>query len=173
MASALPSRHGRKATQGCYCGFFGDGSGRCTCDPGRVVRYRARVSGPLMDRIDLHVDVPAVRFGELSRDGNGETSATVRKRVIAACELQRARFEMLLEYRATPIWAPPSCAAMRDRVPTCSRSFSVPSIVLGAYHRLLKVARTIADLEGSKRVVPEHAAEAIQYRSLDRTIRVS
>ena len=66
----------------CYCGFFGDGSGRCTCDPGRVARYRARVLGPLMDRIDLHVEVPAVRFGDLSRDGNDETSATVRKRVV-------------------------------------------------------------------------------------------
>jgi len=159
----------------CFCGFHGDGSGRCTCDPARIARYRARVSGPLMDRIDLHVEVPGVRFSELSADCSAESSAAVRERVIAARELQCVRFADAPGVSCNAHMGP---AQLRRHVRPSSdvlallqRAIDRLGLSARAYHRLLKVARTIADLDGCERVRTAHAAEAIQYRTLDRTVR--
>ena len=156
----------------CFCGHLGDGSDRCTCDPARIARYRARVSGPLMDRIDLHVEVPAVPFGELAAGGTGEGSAVVRERVLAARGIQRARFADSPGVSCNAHMGP---AELRRHVRPSPEVLSllqraIDRLGLSArgYHRLLKVARTIADLERSAQVGTVHAAEAIQYRALDR-----
>jgi len=156
------------ATNPCPCGYAGDGSGRCICAAADVVRYRARISGPLADRIDLHVPVSAVpvrRFG----DGEPrESSAVVRARVAAARERQRrryARIDPTLSNGRTPgrvleshggieRQARELLAAASERLRLSARS----------YHRVLRVARTIADLEGAERVTPAAVAEAIRYR---------
>jgi magnesium chelatase family protein len=126
----------------------------------------------LLDRIDLHVDVPAVPFGELSRDGGGEASAAVRQRVMAARALQTARFADAPDVRCN---AQMGVAELRRGVRPApevlallQRAIDRLGLSARAYHRLLKVARTIADLEGCARVRTAHAAEAIQYRTLDR-----
>ena len=136
----------------CFCSYWGDGSDRCVCDPARIARYRARVSGPLMDRIDLHVEVPAVPFSELSAEGNGESSAVVRKRVIAARDLQRVRFADTTGISCNAHMGP---AELRlhacpdaDVLMLLQRAIDRLSLSARAYHRLLKVSRTIADLDG-------------------------
>ena len=158
----------------CFCGHLGDGSDRCVCDPARIARYRARVSGPLMDWIDLHVEVPAVPFGELSGTSTGERSGAVRERVIAARELQRARFADARGVACNAHMGPAELRRHAKRAPEVLTLFQRAVDRLGlsarAYHRLLKVARTIADLEGSEGIRADHAAEAIQYRTLDRSV---
>lgn len=156
----------------CFCAYWGDGTDRCTCDPARMARYRARVSGPLMDRIDLHVEVPAVPFDELSAGGTGEGSAVVRARVIAARERQRERFADVEGIRCNAHMGP---AELRrhvrpspDVLALLQRAIDRLGLSARAYHRMLKVARTIADLEKSDQLRLEHAAEAIQYRTRDR-----
>ena len=157
----------------CPCGHLGDGTDRCTCDPARIARYRGRVSGPLLDRIDLHVEVPAVPFKELSGAGAGEASATVRARVASARARQRARFTDAPWIRCNADMGP---AELRRYAPPghsvvtlLQRAVDRLGLSARAYHRLLKMARTIADLEGAGPIGPAHAAEAIQYRTLDRT----
>jgi magnesium chelatase family protein len=159
----------------CPCGYHGDGSDRCLCDPGHVARYRARVSGPLMDRIDLHVEVPAVPFRSLAADRAGEASERVRARVVEARARQQERFTGVegvyangqMDPGQIRRWCRPSQAVARllqegvDRMGLSAR----------AYHRVLKVARTLADLEGAGELAEEHAAEALQYRALDRRVR--
>jgi len=159
----------------CACGFWGDPVRECRCTPLQIQRYVGRVSGPLLDRIDIHVDVPAVRFKELSESGGapeGETSADVRARVVVARERQRERF------RGSRIF---SNAQMSSRLirrhcrldPAGERlleqAMTRQGLSARAYDRILKVGRTIADLEGSEQILPAHVAEAVGYRSLDRT----
>lgn len=156
----------------CPCGYFNHPEKECTCSPIMVQRYLNKVSGPLLDRIDLHVEVTPVSFNELSSQKNGENSATVRDRVLKARDIQAKRFEgqagtysnaqmsskQLKEICIiSPIGQTLLKAAM-DKLNLSAR----------AYDRILKVSRTIADLEGSDEIKPEHLAEAIQYRSLDR-----
>ena len=157
----------------CPCGHLGDGTDRCTCDPARIARYRGRVSGLLLDRIDLHVEVPAVPFKELSGAGAGEASATVRAWVASARARQRARFTDEPWIRCNTDMGP---AELRRYAPPghsvvtlLQRAVDRLWLSARAYHRLLKVARTIADLESAGPIGPAHAAEAIQYRTLDRT----
>jgi magnesium chelatase family protein len=156
----------------CFCGHLGDGSDRCTCDSARIARYRARVSGPLMDRIDLHVEVSSVPFDELAREGNGESSAVVRERVIAARAMQRIRLRDAPEISCNAHMGPSELRRHArpdiEVLALLQRAIDRLGLSARAYHRLLKVSRTIADLEASERVLPEHAAEAIQYRTLDR-----
>ena len=158
----------------CPCGYFGDASNRCLCDPGHVLRYRGRVSGPLLDRMDLQVEVPAVPIDALTDERRGESSASVRERVRAARDLQRERFRGRDRVHANGqmgsadlrVWCRPSAAVARlmqeavDRLGLSARG----------YHRVLKVARTIADLAGATRVSEEHAQEAVQYRCMDRPL---
>jgi len=156
----------------CPCGYLSDLSRRCSCGSSDVRKYLSRLSGPLLDRIDIHVDVPAVRVGELLGVNGGETSESMRRRVEAAREVQTRRFGM-------DSWR--SCnahmnakevrklAGVRNEAISLLRA-SVEKLGLSArsFYRTLKVARTIADLAGEEEVAAEHVAEAIQYRALDR-----
>lgn len=158
----------------CPCGRFGDGSGQCTCAPGQVERYQARVSGPLMDRIDLHVEVPAVKPEELINRRFGESSESVRERVVAARERQLHRFRDRVGVFAN---AHMGAREVRDlcRVDAEGETLLKVAITrLGlsarAFHRVLRLARTIADLEGAETIGASHVAEAIQYRALDRRL---
>ncbi len=154
----------------CPCGHFGDVRGQCRCPAPTVERYRSRVSGPLLDRIDLHVEVPSVSLEEL-RGRSGEPTAVVAARVLAARDLQRQRFAQ----RVPPVnasmgpedletWCRPSDAARR----LLDAAFERLGLSARAMTRILKVARTIADLAQSETIETAHVAEAIQYRSLDR-----
>jgi magnesium chelatase family protein len=157
----------------CPCGYFGDPTHHCVCTPGQIQRYMNRISGPLLDRMDLHIEVPVVPFNQLSQMQPGESSEMIRNRVIAARKRQEERYkdykgiysnaqmtERMIHQFAEPDEAGLSMLRMAmERLHLSAR----------AYNRILKVARTIADLEGTERVQSHHIAEAIGYRSLDRT----
>ncbi len=163
----------------CPCGYFGDGSDRCVCDPGLVARYQGRVSGPLMDRIDLHLHVPPVPFRSLHEAGgeapDGSSSADARRRVSAAREVQRRRFGRVACVYANGHMRPTDirrwCRPGREARDILQKAMDRAGLSARAYHRILKVARTIADLEGCEHVGATHVAEALQYRSLDRAVK--
>jgi len=156
----------------CPCGFFGTGEARCVCHAGQVQRYAARVSGPLLDRIDLHVVVPPLRPREVTDRREAEPSARIRERVIAARARQLARF------RDRPGLYANAAMTVREIREFCRPDEAGEGVLraaiqrLGlsarAYHRVLKLARTIADLEGADRIASAHIAEAVQYRAPDR-----
>lgn len=151
----------------CPCGYMGDTRGNCRCTELQIERYRARLSGPLLDRIDLQVDVPRLRREELDTDVVGEDSAAVRARVVDSAACQRERQQKpnaLLNAREVESWCKPD-AAGRDLL---HRAIDTLGLSARAYHRVLKVSRTIADLAGSDGVTATHVAEAIGYRRLDR-----
>ncbi|MGH8123433.1 MAG: YifB family Mg chelatase-like AAA ATPase [Rudaea sp.] len=150
----------------CPCGYAGDASGRCACTPDAIRRYRARVSAPLLDRIDLQIEVPRVPLTELGSAGQvGESSANVRERVLAARQLQMRRAgkaNAALKHREVQR----DCAlSARDRA-LLERALDKLGLSARAYHRILRVARTIADLAGSAPIEAAHLSEAIQYRRL-------
>lgn len=156
----------------CPCGYHGDGSDRCLCDPATVARYRGRVSGPLLDRLDLHVEVGAVPFERLADETRGEPTEVVRLRVAHARAVQAERFSGVPGVHAN---GQMDAAHLRRHVGIHRRAASVlrravdrQGLSARAYHRVLKVARTIADLEEAPEVDARHALEAIQYRTLDR-----
>ncbi len=155
----------------CPCGYHGDGSDRCLCDPPAVARYRARVSGPLMDRIDLQIQVPAVPFRSLAADLGGESSGQVRVRVVTARVRQQERFGDAGGVHANGQMGPAEirrwCRPSRAVARMLQEGVDRMGLSARAYHRVLKVARTIADLEGSGTIRERHAAEALQYRGLD------
>lgn len=157
----------------CPCGYYGDPVKPCTCSPAVVTKYQKRISGPLLDRIDIHVEVPRVEYEKLAQTRPGESSAAVRARVEAARERQRRRFAALSAETDRPI----TCNA--EMRPAEIRKFCVldetgqalmqaamnqMQLSARAYHRVLKLARTIADLAGSESIQPHHLAEALQYR---------
>ena len=169
--SAHLAGDGNKATQGCMCGWLADPSDQCRCTPPMLDRYRARVSGPLLDRIDLHVEVPRVAVTTLAEETpGGESSATIRARVISARERQRARLARLGV--AVNAHVPGREVRRVCRIDARGRRLEAASDRLGlsarAYTRILRVARTIADLADEDEITTSHLAEAIQYRSLDR-----
>jgi magnesium chelatase family protein len=166
------------AANPCPCGSLGDSRKECRCTPGAIERYRGRVSGPLLDRIDLHVELPAVGLADLSR-GPGETTAAVAARVAAARERQRQRFAVagLAAGGESPVNTAlsPDDLARVARLDAAGQSlldaaFHRLGLSARAVHRILKVARTIADLAGAERLGAAHVAEAIQYRSLERGV---
>ena len=157
----------------CPCGFLGDRVRPCACSAVQIQRYRARVSGPLLDRIDLHVEVPAVPFRDLAADERGEESASIRQRVIAARARQVERYHGSRTHSNAQLR--PAQIRKFCRIDGPGRTLIEQAVArLGlsarAYMRILKVARTIADLEQRDSIGAEHVAEAIQYRSLDRQV---
>jgi len=157
----------------CPCGYSGDPHKECTCSPIQIQKYRARVSGPLLDRIDIHIEVPPVRYKELASETGGESSSSIRERVNHAREIQRKRFgktgihsNSQMSSRYIRKFSKPNEAGLKlletaiDRLGLSAR----------AYDRILKVARTIADLDESEAVLSHHISEAIQYRTLDRNL---
>jgi magnesium chelatase family protein len=157
----------------CPCGFFGDGTDRCTCDPAHVLRYRSRVSGPLLDRIDLHVPVAPVAFQDLQGRGGRSMNPEILTRVMKARGIQARRFGSHAGVHCNGQMGPAHLREFCGVAPPVTRLLQRAVDGLGlsarAYHRILKVARTIADLAGEGLLSHRHVAEAIQYRTLDRT----
>jgi magnesium chelatase family protein len=152
----------------CPCGYHGDLSGRCRCTPDQVRAYRSRISGPLLDRIDLHIEVPAVPHAFLMRpQGNTEGSATVRQRVVAARERQHTR-QGCANKQLTNAQLDALCKLGDTESRLLEAAISRLRLSARAYHRILKVARTIADLAQCEHIEAAHLAEALQYRCLDR-----
>ena len=156
----------------CACGFYNHPEKECTCPPGAVQKYLNKVSGPLLDRIDLHVEVTPVAFSELSNQTNGETSAIIRERVIKAREIQSIRYEGQSGIYANAQMSSKQlreiCIIGSAGESLLKRAMERLNLSARAYDRILKVSRTIADLAESETIKPEHLAEAIHYRSLDR-----
>jgi magnesium chelatase family protein len=158
----------------CPCGFWNDPTRECRCTPLQIQRYVGRISGPLLDRIDIHIDVPAVKFRDLTGDPplESESSATIRERVIRARERQQQRFcgEKIFSNAAmTPRMIRRHCRIDSESEQMLERAMTRLGLSARAYDRILKVSRTIADLEDSENVRSPHVAEAVGYRSLDRT----
>ena len=158
----------------CPCGYFGDPSHQCTCNPGNIHRYRHRVSGPLFDRIDIHLEVPAVPYKELSSDFEGEKSNNIQLRVQTARKIQLDRFsndhKIYSNGQMKPRHLKKYCRLGADSQGLLDNAMQRLGFSARAYTRILKVSRTIADLDASENILAHHIAEAIQYRSLDRQL---
>ena len=173
----------------CPCGYYGDPTHQCNCTPGQISRYLSKISGPLLDRIDIHCEIQAVPFSQLSQMDSGEPSAAIRERVVKARKIQEKRFSDYYEsleasdpdYEPNRLRQRIHCNAMMSE--KMVRLFAQPDeasldmlrmamerlkLSARAYGRILKVARTIADLDGSEDILTHHIAEAIGYRNLDR-----
>ena len=151
----------------CPCGYLGDGSPRCRCTPEQVGRYRGKLSGPLLDRIDLHIEVPALPPNELREARPGEDSATVRARVLAARRRQQDR-QGMTNRQLTSTGLDRWCMMGEKEARLLDQAMQRLRLSARAYHRVLRVARTIADLAGSEAIETPHLTEAIGYRLLDR-----
>ncbi|HEX9741052.1 MAG TPA: YifB family Mg chelatase-like AAA ATPase [Ignavibacteriaceae bacterium] len=158
----------------CPCGYFTDPNKECTCSPPVIQKYMAKISGPLLDRIDIHIEVPAVKYKELSSDNKSETSAEIRKRVIDARKIQLQRFSGMKNTYCNGDMATKEIRQFCRLDSASAELLKMAMTKLGlsarAYDRILKVSRTIADLEQSENILPAHISEAIQYRSLDREL---
>ncbi|MFQ8600022.1 MAG: YifB family Mg chelatase-like AAA ATPase [Oscillospiraceae bacterium] len=155
----------------CPCGYYGHPTRPCTCSPGAVTRYLSRVSGPLLDRLDLHVEVAPVEFEQLSSKLEMESSAQIKKRVDAARERQRERYAAHAVHcnaRLTPDLLETFCVMTDEAKKVLGESFDKLGMSARAYDRILKVARTIADLENEEVIGVRQICEAVRYRSLDR-----
>jgi len=174
MSLTFPARFMLVAAMNpCPCGYATDPTRNCSCSPQQVRRYLMKISGPLLDRIDIHIEVPRLRQDQLMTEQSGESSAAVRERVRRAREIQLRRFAGL------PIYCNAHMQSKHLKV-FCPIDEAVKNLLKGAIHqlnlsaraydRILKLSRTIADLDGSERILPQHVAEAVQYRSLDRKL---
>jgi magnesium chelatase family protein len=157
----------------CPCGYFGSAQRECKCSPIQIQRYVGKISGPLLDRIDIHIDVPAVKFKELRGKGvaQGESSEIIRQRVINAREIQLERLNgdgIFSNSAMSPAQIRRFCALDAESESLLERAMLRQGLSARAHDRILKVARTIADLETSENIQPTHISEAINYRSLDR-----
>ena len=162
------------ATQPCPCGNHGNPNAACTCTPMMIQKYMAKISGPLLDRIDIHIEVPAVKVAELAQKKPGETSTSIRERVITARDTQLKRFAKQKNIFSN---AGMQSKEIREhcRIDSTGEELlkmAMTKLGLSArvYDRILKVSRTIADLAGSEEIRTEHLSEAIQYRNLDRNL---
>lgn len=152
----------------CPCGYYGDPERACTCSIGLIQRYRKRISGPLLDRIDLHIEVPRVPFEKLSRATTGEPSAAIRARIEVARERQRRRLQgvgLVCNADMGPAELRQFCGLRDDAQALMRTAMRQMHLSARAYHRVLKVSRTIADLEGAAQIQVHHLAEALQYRT--------
>ncbi len=155
----------------CPCGYFGHPSRECTCTQAARKKYKDRISGPIIDRIDLHIEVEPVDYEKLSSKGREETSAEIRKRVNKAREIQRERFKgtsVSCNAKMSPKMTKEYCLLSEEASGLLKMSFEKLGLSARAYDKILRIARTIADLEESENIEFAHVAEAIQYRSLDR-----
>jgi magnesium chelatase family protein len=155
----------------CNCGFYGDPTRECKCTPPQVQRYISKISGPLLDRIDIHIDVPAVKVRELSAQESGESSLEIRERVIRARKIQQQRFAGEPVYsnaQMSPRLIRKHCQLDAASQQLLERAMMKYGLSARAYDRILKVSRTIADLEGMEQIAEQHISEAINYRTLDR-----
>ncbi len=156
----------------CPCGYYGDPEHNCTCSPMLISRYQKRLSGPLLDRIDLHIQVPAVKYKELAEDGRAEESAVIRERILAARRIQLKRLESFglhCNAQMTPRTLRRFCKLDPESEKQMEHAITRIGLSARAYDRILRVSRTMADLEGAERIQARHVSEAIQYRTLDRT----
>ncbi|MEY3773404.1 MAG: hypothetical protein RLZZ129_184, partial [Verrucomicrobiota bacterium] len=157
----------------CPCGYLGERRHECRCTPAQVQRYRARISGPLLDRIDLHIEAPALSIGDLRAAQPGEPSAPIRARIQAARDRQHVRFtgtRVTANARMTHAQIRRHCAIDAALGDLLQQAMEQLALSARAYDRILKVARTIADLAGAETIAAPHLLEAIQYRSLDRNL---
>ena len=160
----------------CPCGNYGNPNQECTCNMNQIQKYVGKISGPLLDRIDIHVEVPAVKYNELASKREGETSEQIRRRVIEAREVQSRRFKDMpgmysnADMQSNDIKQ--FCRIDSTGAELLKMAMDKLGLSARAYDRILKVSRTIADLAGSENIRPEHLSEAIQYRSLDRNFYV-
>ncbi len=155
----------------CPCGYYNHPTRKCTCSEKKIHTYLNRVSGPLIDRFDIHIEVPPVEYDELAAKANEECSADIKKRVNAARHIQTERFKnskTTCNARLTDSELETFCEITDEASQLLKSAFEAMSLSARAYNRILKVARTIADLDNSERIEIQHIAEAIQYRSLDR-----
>lgn len=154
----------------CKCGWYGDPSGRCTCTEQAVMNYRNRISGPMLDRIDIIIEVPAVKFDQLRRRKEAEPSASIKQRVDAARKVQNERFgenSGMCNARMRPDDMRAYCRIDARSADMLRRAFEVYGLTARSYDKILRVARTIADMEGSEGITADHVAEAIQYRTVN------
>lgn len=175
MSLSFPARFMLAAAMNpCPCGYFNDKSHECMCTPPMIQRYIAKISGPLLDRIDIHIEVPAVPYKELRSGAAPEGSAQMRERVLAARQRQRQRFrghkeKIFSNSQMTTRQIRTYCQLSPEAEQLLERAMLQQGLTARAHDRILKVARTIADLEGSELLAVPHLAEAIQYRALDRS----
>jgi magnesium chelatase family protein len=176
MSLTFPARFMLAAAMNpCPCGYFNDRSRECHCTPPLIQRYMSKISGPLLDRIDIHIDVPAVNYKEMRSGTDPESSATIRERVMRARGAQLERFssspkeKLYCNAQMGPRHIRAFCDLSADCERLLERAMAQQGLTARAHDRILKVSRTIADLEGGKAIEPKHIAEAIQYRTLDRT----
>ncbi|MBD3234936.1 MAG: YifB family Mg chelatase-like AAA ATPase [candidate division Zixibacteria bacterium] len=175
MTLSYPSRFMLAAAMNpCPCGYYGDNSHECKCSTGAIERYRSRISGPLLDRIDIHIEVPAVKLKELTAAPSGERSVEIRERVNKARDIQLKRFA---DRPVIFCNAHMGSKDLRNYCPIDDKSANLLRVAINrlglsarAYDRILKVSRTIADISGVESIAPEHISEAIQYRALDRNL---
>jgi magnesium chelatase family protein len=173
MSLTFPARFMLAAAMNpCQCGFFGDPLHQCACTPAMIQRYLAKISGPLLDRIDLHIQVPAVKYKDLADDERSEDSAAIRERILAARQRQSLRlapFGQLCNSQMTPRTLRRFCKLDAECEKQVENAVTRLGLSARAYDRILRVSRTIADLEGCEKIFARHVSEAIQYRTLDRT----
>jgi magnesium chelatase family protein len=156
------------------CGYYGDLKRECRCGATLVQKYRQRISGPLLDRIDLHVDVPAVEYKELTNGAAGESSADIRARVEQARSMQAERFKkdhgVHTNSAMTPRLIKKHCELDAEAAQFLEHAMSEMNFSARAHDRILKVARTLADLSDQDKISADHVMEAVQYRTLDRKL---
>jgi len=173
MSLSFPARFMLAAAMNpCPCGYFNDKSHQCSCTPPMMQRYIAKISGPLLDRIDIHIEVPAVQYRELRSAAAAEGSMEIRARVLAAREKQHERFGTGRIYTNAQMQTRQirtHCELSSDAERLLERAMQQQGLSARAHDRILKVARTIADLDAQPAITVGHLAEAIQYRTLDRT----
>ena len=158
---------------GCPCGYYSDLNHECTCTIPQIQRYRSKISGPLMDRIDIHIEVPAVKYRDLASREAGESSREIKKRIDSARRIQIERFKGMKIYsnaQMTNRHIKKFCQIDEASQKLLELAIDKFGLSARAYTRILKVARTIADLESQENIQPAHLSEAIQYRTLDRNL---